>query len=172
MKWVLLIAGIVALLLVVTLTVGALLPRDHVAASSAVIAAPPEEVWNALTDVGQFPRWRAVSEVQLLDSTDGRRRWREVSSFGPISYEVVTADRPSLLTSRISDTDQGFGGTWTWEIVPVPEGSRVTVTERGFVSNPLFRVLSRFVFGHYATQHEYLRALGRKYGKDVTPVRV
>ena len=171
MKWVFIVAGIVVVLGLAVITVGALLPRDHMAVSSAIIAAPPHDVWNALTDVEQFPKWRAVTEVQRLDTNGGPRRWREVSRFGSLSFEEVEAISPRRLTSRITDTDQGFGGTWTWEIAAVPEGSRVTVTERGFVTNPMFRFLSRFVFGHYATQEEYLRALGRKFGKDVTPVR-
>jgi uncharacterized protein YndB with AHSA1/START domain len=171
MKWALIAVGIVVLVLVAVTAIGALLPRDHVAATSAVIAASPDDIWKALIDVDQFPRWRAVSEVQRLDSNGGPRRWREVSRFGALSFEEVQAISPRLLTSRITDTDQGFGGTWTWEITPVPGGSHVTVTERGFVTNPMFRFLSRFVFGHYATQEEYLRALGRKFGKDVTLVR-
>jgi polyketide cyclase/dehydrase/lipid transport protein len=171
MKWALLAVGIVVVVAICVTAIGALLPRDHVAASSVVIAASPDDIWKALTDIEQFPRWRAVSEVQRLDSDGGPRRWREVSRFGALSFEEVQAIAPRLLTSRITDTDQGFGGTWTWEITRVPDGSRVTVTERGFVTNPIFRFLSRFVFGYYRTQEEYLRALGQKFGMDVTPVR-
>lgn len=36
------------------------------------------------------------------------------------------------------------------------------ITEEGFVTNPLFRVLSKFVFGHDATMKTYLADLSRK----------
>jgi hypothetical protein len=47
----------------------------------------------------------------------------------------------------------------------------VTLTERGWIANPLFRFLSRFVFGYYRTQEGYLRALGKRLGETVTPAR-
>lgn len=40
----------------------------------------------------------------------------------------------------------------------------------GWVANPLFRFLSRFVFGHYRTLESYARALGRRFNQEVTPV--
>mgnify|MGYP003472568337 CR=1 FL=1 len=40
----------------------------------------------------------------------------------------------------------------------------MTITERGFVTNPLFRVLARFVFGYEKTTKDYLRDLGRRLG--------
>ena len=171
MRWMLIVLAVLAAGLVVVVVVGALLPRDHVASTSARIRARPADVFQAITDVERFPSWRAVSKVELLDTVDGRRRWREVSRFGPLTFEEVESREPERLVSRILDTDQGFGGSWTWDIAPADGGSRVTITERGYVSNPLFRFMSRFVFGYHGTQEEYLRALGRKFGGDITPVR-
>lgn len=48
-------------------------------------------------------------------------------------------------------------------------GALVTVTERGFVRNPIFRFLARFVFGYSSTLDAYLKALGKKFGEDVSP---
>src|SRR5207253_11394629 len=98
--------------------------------------------------------------------------WREVSKFGPITYEQVEAVPAQRFVSRIADTDQGFGGTWSFALTPDTGGTRVTITEDGFVSNPLFRFMSRFVFGYYGTQEAYLRALGKKYGQDVAVSRL
>jgi uncharacterized protein YndB with AHSA1/START domain len=170
-RWLLLTLALVGSALLVVFIIGALLPRDHVASTSALIPAPPEDVFRAITDVEHFPSWRAVSKVDTLGSVDGHRRWREVSRFGPITFEQVEADMPHHFVSRVVDTDQGFGGTWTWDIAPSGNGSTVKITEQGYVSNPLFRFMSRYVFGHHATQEEYLRALGRKFGSDVTPTR-
>ena len=84
-----------------------------------------------------------------------------------------TFEPPRRLVGRIQDTDQPWGGAWQYDLAA--EGTtatRVTVTERGWVSNPIFRFLSKYAFGHYSTLDKYLRALGRKFGTDVAPVRV
>jgi hypothetical protein len=40
------------------------------------------------------------------------------------------------------------------------------------VYNPLFRFISRYVMGHTATIESYLRALGKRFGDEPTPVPV
>jgi hypothetical protein len=83
----------------------------------------------------------------------------------------VLVDPPRRLIGRIADPSLPFGGSWTYDVVREGAGSRVMITEDGVVRNPVFRFMSRFVFGHHATQEAYLRALGRKFGHDATPVR-
>ena len=49
---------------------------------------------------------------------------------------------------------------WLFErIAPAPGGSAVTITEDGEVYNPIFRFMSRFVFGYYATLDEFVGTL-------------
>jgi hypothetical protein len=171
MKWALIIIGVLAGIVVLITIIGALLPRDHVASTSASIPAVPEDVWDAITDVAAAPEWRDLKSVEVLSTPGKPLRWREVSRFGPITLEQEEAIPHQRFVGRIADTDQGFGGTWTYEIEPLANGSRVTITERGFVTNPLFRFMSRFVFGYYGTQESYLRALGKKFGEEVVVVR-
>jgi hypothetical protein len=47
-------------------------------------------------------------------------------------------------------------------VTPSGSGTLVRITEHGEVYNPLFRVLSRFVFGHTSTMEQFLRNLERK----------
>ena len=170
-KWALIIAGSIVGLVLILAIVGATLPRDHVASTTAVIPSPPPAVWRAITDVASAPQWRDVKRVEVLSTPRDTLRWREVSTFGGITYQLQEAASPRRFVTRIADTDKGFGGTWTYEIEPDANGSRVTITERGFVTNPLFRFMSRYVFGYYGAQEDYLRALGKKFGAQVTPVR-
>ncbi len=65
-----------------------------------------------------------------------------------------------------------FGGTWTFDIEPAGTGTQLTITEDGIVRNPIFRFVSRFVFGHYKTQETYLRDLAKKFGETVTAERL
>jgi hypothetical protein len=64
-----------------------------------------------------------------------------------------------VFVARIADTDLPFGGTWTYELKPEGAGTRVTITERGEVYNPIFRFMSRFVLSQTATMEKYLAAL-------------
>jgi hypothetical protein len=74
-------------------------------------------------------------------------------------YEIVEAAPPRRLVTRVADPDLPYGGTWTFELAPEGSGTRLTITERGEVDNPIFRVLARFVFGHAATMDAYLDEL-------------
>ena len=160
---------LVAVALIVT-AVGAALPRAHVAARQARIPAPPADVWGALTDVAAYPRWRSdVRAVEPLPPRDGRPVWREDSKHGRITFETRLATPPSTLVTRIADDDLPFGGEWHYLLFPDGAGTRVVIVEKGEVRNPLFRFMSRFVFGHAATIDEYLRALGKRFGAEVTP---
>ena len=171
MKWLLVVIAVLVLIVAVVVIVGYMLPRDHVASTAATIPAPPDSVWEALTEVRDYPRWRpGVRSVDVL-STEGALRWREKTGDGDITFERTEEQRPRRLAARITDEDLPFGGSWTYELAPEANGTRLTITERGFVTNPLFRFMSRFVFGHHRTQEDFQRALGRRFGHDVTITR-
>ena len=81
---------------------------------------------------------------------------------------IITSDPPHRLVSQIVD-NKSFGGTWTYEITPTAGGCEFTITERGEIYNPIFRVFARFVFSYTATMETYLKQLGAKFGEDVEP---
>ena len=54
------------------------------------------------------------------------------------------------------------------EIAEYGEVASLTITENGEIYNPVFRFVSRFITGQTSTIDEYLRALGRKLGVEVT----
>jgi len=86
---------------------------------------------------------------------------------------VESAESPKRMVTRIVDQNLPFGGRWEYDIEPDgPDASRVTITERGWVSNPIFRFVSRFVMGHTATIDAYLRALGKHFGSEPTPTLI
>jgi hypothetical protein len=70
------------------------------------------------------------------------------------------------LVERIADDKLPFGGTWTYEIAPTAEGSTLRITENGFVGNPIFRFMSKFVMGQASTMETYLRSLAKKFGEE------
>ncbi len=168
---VLLIAVLVLVGLVVLLwIVGAMLPRQHVASRAARFAQPPEAVWKTLSDFASYPtRAPEVSGVKRLPDRNGHPVWALQGKW-PMPLEVEASDPPRRMVTRIADPKLPFGGTWTWELTPEGAGTRVRVTERGEIKAPMFRVLTRFVFGYTSTMDAYLKAMGKHFGQDVAPM--
>lgn len=170
MRWILGIGGVLVVVVAVVVVVGYLLPQSHTAVMSARYSAPPDSIWDSITDVAAFPKWRpGVARVEVVPDENGQRGWRERASGDVVTYRVVEVDQPRRLVTRIADENLPYGGTWTYELEPAGAGTRLTITERGEVYNPVFRFMSRFILGHTSTINGVLRALGTKHGEAVTP---
>ena len=160
MRWVLWIGAAIAIVAILVIIVGYSLPKAHSVSRTATVALPPEALYAILIDVDRYPSWRpGVKSLQRHADRDGRPAWTEEVSGMKIPLYFERMERPSRLVARIADPSLPFGGTWTYRIEPAAGGSTVTITEDGEVSNPLFRFMSRFVFGHTATLDEFVKNL-------------
>lgn len=158
LKWIgVIVVGMVGIIALVAL-LGSLLPVKHTATRSATFTQPPQEIWDIIAGP---PDWRKdVQSFEELPPRDGHRVWREFGSQGQkMTYEVVESDPPHKLVTRIADPALPFGGTWTYEITPIAEGSQLTITENGEVYNPIFRFASRYIMGYTATMDRYIKSL-------------
>ena len=72
---------------------------------------------------------------------------------------------PSRRVTRIAEKNLPFGGTWTFDIAPSPEGSVVRITEDGEIFNVIFRFMARFLFGYTSSIEGCLRDLGQRFGE-------
>lgn len=158
MKVLLIVVPVLASILAIVLVIGLLLPKQHVASRSSHFSTSPSLIW-AIVDGP--PDWRSdIKSYEILPPVDGRRTWKEVDAHGDsIMYEVVESTSERKLVTRIADETLPFGGTWTYEFAPDAGGVTLTITERGEVYNPIFRFVSRFVFGHTAQLDKYLTSL-------------
>jgi uncharacterized protein YndB with AHSA1/START domain len=158
------VAGICAFL------VGSMLPQSHTASRTARLSQPPASVWATITDVGAFPSWRSeVDSVTQLPPHDGRMVWREISKHGnKLTFEAETSESPRHLVTRITDKDLPFGGSWDYAISPDGTGSTITITEKGEIYNPVFRLVSR-VMGQTGSIDAYLKALAERLGDKYVP---
>jgi hypothetical protein len=154
---------VLIVLVIVVVAVGYALPVGHVASRQAALHQRPDAVFATLTDVSHFPDWRKDVRSVDVKSTDPLR-WCEHGSNGDITFVVVESARPLHLVARIDDPSLPFGGTWSYDLTPTGTGTTLTITERGEVYNPLFRFMSRFVFGHTATIEGFLEALAKRMG--------
>jgi len=139
MKWILIaLAGLAAVVALVAI-IGATLPRNHVASRSLALRRSPEEIWPVIMQA------TAASDVPV---------------------DVVESDPPRRQVTRVKDTEKMFGGTWTITIAPTAAGATVKITEDGWVGNPIFRFVSRYVMGHHATMDGILKALAAEFGEE------
>ena len=171
MRWVAIVAAVLVGVVVLVVVIGYMLPVSHVASRSAELPAPPDSVWRAITDVSAMPTWRPdVSSVEVLAPVNGRSRWREVGTNGTITFETLESTPPTRFVARIADDALPFGGSWTYVVTATPNGTRLEITENGDVRNPVFRFMSRFVFGHHPTMDAYLAALGAHLRRNSRPI--
>jgi hypothetical protein len=133
MKWMLAIVAVVAVLLIVAALVGSTRPKDHVATLTATLPANDSTVWALLhQDISGYE-----SRTRITASVERRTLIREVLP------------------------GQGYSGSWTYELLPEGPGTRLTITERGHVDNPLFRFF--MVFNDTGkTMRKYVSALEAK----------
>lgn len=140
MRWVIwTIVTLIALVGVMALA-GYLLPVGHEASRSAEFNKPPEAVFALVSDVNNYRSWWDGAEVKSA---------------------VVESVAPTKLVTKVVGETQ-FGGTWTFEITPTPGGSRLTITERGEIYNPVFRTLAKLVFGYTSSMESCLAAAQKR----------
>jgi hypothetical protein len=133
-KWIAIVAGGLMLVVAGIAAIGSLLPRNHKASRTLRLTRPPTEVWPVL--------------IQATEASD-------------VAVDVLERDPPRRLVTRVTEKEKNFGGTWTLTIAPTPSGSDVTITEHGWVANPIFRFVSSFLIGHHATMDGLLKQVAK-----------
>lgn len=139
--------GLVVLVGVLYLA-GMMISREHEASASAVINKPAQELYALIDNVVEYPSWRTgTTAARKLDGPAGVDRFEEVTGFGPIQYDVILREAPARRVTRIVDGG-GFGGTWTFDLLQQAGGTRVTITERGYINSPIFRLMGKWILGY------------------------
>jgi uncharacterized protein YndB with AHSA1/START domain len=171
MTWILGAAGVIAGLVLVLALVGAFLPRDHMAQVAIELRTTPDSVWRLTSDFQGTARWRPeVRSIEVQPDSGAGLRFTEVTKQGRTPFAVVSQNPPAEQVVRVVDEGLPFGGTWTWSLAPSASGTRLTITEAGFVRNPIFRVMGRLFFRPTATIESYMRALARALNDPAQPV--
>lgn len=174
MKTLLMIIGVVIAIFVVLaliiVVIGTRLPQQHVASRAITLKRSPAEIYGVVHGFEHFAKWRPdVKSVEMLGPVNGHLQFREHGANGTVTYELLEDTPSQRLVTRIVDRDLGYSGSWEYVITKSADGAILTITERGEVSNPLFRFMSRYVFGHTATLDAYLTSLARHFGEPALP---
>jgi hypothetical protein len=169
MKILLMVIAGVALLGFSVVATGSLLPKGHVASRSASFNSTSEHLFSLIAG---SQSWRQdVLCYEALPNNDGRQLVRETTRNGEsITYELLDRMPPTSIKRKIATDNLPYSGSWTFSLQPQGGGGTlVRITENGQVSNPVFRFMSRFVFGHTRTIDNYLRELGKATAQEVEP---
>ena len=160
-------------LIAIVAVIGLALPRTHRATSRITLQKSPEEVWPAVRNLDALlGSWKDLQEAGRVADHGGKEVWQQKAGGFEMKLIIEEATPPSRLVTRIdAPADAAFGGTWIYELVPDGTGTRITVTENGYVSNPMFRVMMK-AMGTHRTLDGFLTGLGAKFGQAVTPEHV
>jgi len=166
-RWLIRAVGVLVALVLGVLVAGLLLPEEHHASRTVATKQSPQAIWDAINDHASEPGWRAdVANVTSLGERTGKPVWREDYKDGNKVTLMTTESKPlTRMVRELTDLDGPFSGRWEIDITPTPEGSRVTITEIGKVSNPIFRFVSKYVIGHTTFMERYLTGLAGKFGE-------
>jgi hypothetical protein len=149
------------------------LPREYVVTSSITLVAPSDTVFRVIRNIGaQREWWSSVTSVERIQGA-ARESWRQDMgpATGTIDIEVGNVVPGRSLEVHILNADeQGWGGTWHYEVQPSAAGTYVVVTEEGWIDSPVFRTIRKFR-GAHRTLDSYLIALGGHFGEPATPRR-
>jgi uncharacterized protein YndB with AHSA1/START domain len=160
------LAGVVILLALI----GCFVRREHVVSRSLTIPRPPEEVWQVITDFAAAPTWQPeLKTVERLPDIQGHPQWRETDQRGyAMTLETVEIRPPHRLVRAIADVDGPFSGSWEFQIAPTADGSSITLTEKGQIANPFFRLMFRLFMKPTWYLDLYLKALAARLGQRET----
>jgi uncharacterized protein YndB with AHSA1/START domain len=154
-----------ALGILVLYLAGMTLPREHRSRVTATFAAGRDAVWTAITDYAAMPSWwPAVASVSTQRLPDGSELTINTDRHGQkVAFRSADVRPRELLVREIVGNNLPFGGRWTFELADAPGGgTRLTLTEDGFINPPLFRAVARWFIGLDATQKDFVAHLEKR----------
>ena len=162
-----------AAIVAVVFAIGLTLPRNHRATSRVTLEKPPEAIWAIIRDPASLVgTWSELKSARRTTDGQGREIWEQNAGGFDMRLIVERSQPPRRLMTRIdADANAAFGGTWTYELAPSGGNTTLTITEDGYVGNPLFRVMMA-VMGKYRTIDGYLKAVAEKLEEVATPEHV
>jgi uncharacterized protein YndB with AHSA1/START domain len=161
MKTVLVIAGVIVGLLVLTGIIlylfGRAQPERHRASITFTLPKPRPAVWAALTDYASMPAWwPAVKSVRLETRPNGEViTWNTDPHDQLVGFRTKEEQAPTRLVREIVGDSLPFGGTWTYELAEENGSTRITLTEDGFIKPPFFRAIARLFLKPDATMRDF-----------------
>ena len=135
-------------------SLGLALPATREGRAEALIAAPPDRLAALILDAPGQTAWR--SGLGRIETT--ATGWREVTDRGE-TIDFTLADPGPARIALAMRSDRGWSGGWVATLTAEGDMTRIAVTERATVPNPLFRLIARLMFDPEAFAARYLAEL-------------
>lgn len=129
---------------------------------SATFQAPPQAVWDKVTDNARTD-WRSdLSRVEVLDD----RTFVEYTKDGFSTTFTITVKEP--FTRYAFEMENGrFTGVWEGKFIPLPDGGvRVDFMEQLEMKNPLLHLIARLFMNLRKMQETYIADLKKALGEE------
>jgi uncharacterized protein YndB with AHSA1/START domain len=163
MKVLLVVVAVLAGLVALAAIIGAFRPKTHTVVHEVILAASPDRVWAEVATVERQPEWvPEITKVERLPDREGQPSYREHFGGFAATTVVTVSEPPRRLVKEILP-EGPFYGSWTWDLEPDGERTRLTITEQGTVPNPLFRAMMIF-HDNTKSARDYADALARRLG--------
>ncbi|MEO0552200.1 MAG: polyketide cyclase [Bacteroidota bacterium] len=154
MKWLLIIIGVLALLVLIVFLVGKLLPVKHTAFQEKQFTTDISSLWSALRNFEDYPKWRSTLKTLTVIN---EKQWQETDSRGDIiTFGIIEEISEAKMAVKILSDDLPFGGTWVYELTEGNGAVTLKITENGEVYSPIYRFIGYFFLDQSATIKQYM----------------
>jgi hypothetical protein len=166
MKWLIVTAGVPALVILALLVLGLLQPVRHSITRSIRLKQSPETVFAAIDGFETMSNSSTVLKVERLPDRDGKPVALVTLKWGHLRMVMTQLERrpPSRMVVRMTREEGRELGTWTYQITRENDGCRLALTEEGEMKNPFFRAIGR-MRGLDANLKQSLAELAGKFGQ-------
>ncbi len=152
-----------AILILIILVIGLLLPQERSATLSTQYKASPEEVYKALINNEDYGYRTDLAEIVILEKNGDFEVWDEISTTGNrIRFRTTLKDPYSRYEFDIIEAN-GFTGRWAAQLSEDGNGGTLyTSTETVRIRNPFIKVMSYLFMDLTKFMHTFQEDLRRK----------
>lgn len=167
MFWIARILAVVALIAVLMYGVGLLIPAERSVSKTTIIDAPPNRVYQTMTEIERQPQWRSDVRNVQVESRDKLWAWNETRDDGAVVHIEERVKDPAKRYEIEFHDSSGVHGSWVAEFEASNEDrTKLTCTETRIIDQPFFR-LPALVMSNGGTDIDvYLGDLNREAAGD------
>ena len=157
------------LIIIITLSsiiVGSYLPKEKIMMRNVYLKASPVEVFQLITDNTKWD-WRSnVNEIITLDD-DQTRIGAEFIVKTKSDKKVYFRIEKYIPNSRyeLAMSNNGFKGYWKGYLIPFKTGTKLTITSKTRITNPITRLFSYFFLNFNDTIDCYASDMKKELGE-------
>ena len=145
------------------------LPADVTVRRRVDLAAPMVDVWAVISDPKLAAAWHPEAKSSIeRPPVNGNPVWVETGDRS-ITYTQIEATAPRRLTMTTLDASLPYRAEWTIALSEQGGKTRVTITQKATVPEPMDRVRSAWLSGPSKQLDSWLVGLGAHFGQVVSP---